>query len=245
MKQIYEVTLTYVALVLADDSDEAEEIARDERDEITSDDTRPKIESGVSIRSRKELQDHAGWNDLQWDECCLPYGLEGDDADKTLGQILERIEVADQAESEALSGRCPNTVDMFEEPKPIKAPEPARPPDFRLLVARKFANQGDDWNWCRMEYIGEGEGAGALIEGGLPNIDCRGEQRWTGVRLDKLFVSEAQVASASLAWEQENGKCHKCAGSGQMNTGWSSTEGNRYAECNRCGGDGKAQAVTS
>lgn len=242
MKEIYEVTLTYTALVLAEDSEQAEEIAREEQNEITSDDSHPKIECGVSIRSRKELEDHAGWNELRWDADCLPYGLEGDENGKTVGQILERIEEADATAAEAAAGRCPDTVDMFEEPKPVKPAEPARPPDFRLMLARKFAGGGPDWNWCRMEFIGEGEGSAALIEGAVPNIDLAGKRRWTGVRTDRVVVTDAQVAAAALAWEQEAGKCYVCAGSGQECIGWNCETGNKFRPCARCGATGLAVA---
>lgn len=235
MKTLYEVKVTYTALVLAGPDEDVEEIARAELDEITSYENHPEIECGVSFRSRQELEAYAELEGSGWDHGCFPYGGDGI---THIGAVLDDIEAADLAEAEALAYRCLKTVDMFEEPKPVMAPEPARPPDFRLMVARKFANQGDDWNWCRMEYIGEGEGAGALIEGGLPNIDCRGKQRWTGVRLDKLFVSEAQVASAALAWERETGKCHVCAGSGQENIGWHHKDGNKYRTCTRCNGEG-------
>lgn len=239
MKTLYEVKLTYTALVLAGPDEDVEEIARGEASEITSDDQHPFIECGTSFRSRTELEAHAELVGSGWDVQCLPYGGDGM---TRIGAVLDDIEAADLAEAEALAGRCTATVDMFEEPK---APEPVQPPDFRLMAVRKLNSRGDDWHWRSMEYIGDGEGEGALIEGGIPMIDAKGRKRWAGVPTAKLFVSEVQVASTALAWEQETGKCQKCAGSGQMNIGWHHKEGNRYAECNRCGGDGKAQAVAS
>ncbi|MBK5516420.1 hypothetical protein [Pseudomonas sp. TH10] len=50
MKQLYEVTLKYTALVLAEDSHDAERVAREEEREITGDDS-AQIEAGVSFRS--------------------------------------------------------------------------------------------------------------------------------------------------------------------------------------------------
>lgn len=241
MKQIFEVTLMYTAMVLAKDSDEAEQVARLERDEITSDDTSPVIECGVSFRSRKELADHGKLGNTAWDEDCLPYGLEGDDNEQTLGQILERIEEADGA----AIPRCKKTVDMFEPPKPVAPPSPVQPPNFREMVAHRFAGGEPGWHWSKIEYIGEGEGAGALIEGGVPNLDHEGKRRWTGVVLDRVFVSEAQVAAEALAWERSTGKCLACGGSGQENTGWCHKDGEKYRTCTRCNGDGKALAVKS
>ena len=225
MKQLYEVTLKYTALVLADDSHDAERVAREEEREITWDDS-AQIDAGVSLRSSAELYAWAALEQQAWDSECCPYG-----GDKSVGRYLAEIEQADAAE--AATAKCLNTKDMF------TTDEPERPPSFQLLVARKNANAGDDWQWARMEWIGNDESGGCLIEGGVPNIDHKGRARWTGVALEKVFVTPAQERAQRELYRKQTGKCDHCAGTGQQNVGWSHDAGNKYAPCKPCGATGK------
>jgi len=251
MKQLFEVKLVFKAIVLAEDSYQAERIATEERGEIVSDCGDPdEVDAGVTFRSRDELSAHAALTQCQWDAMCIPYGGDGN---TRIGEILDQLESYDRS----LQGRCTKTADMFDErdsapqpepealdgAKPPQQPEPPRPPDFRLLVARRHAKAGDHWQWCSMEYIGDNETGGALIEGGEPNVMPDGKLRWTGVPTERVFVTEEQVRQEALAYEARTGKCMQCAGSGLMYAGWNHVDGNRYATCNRCAGRGKAVAL--
>jgi hypothetical protein len=225
MNQIYEVTLKYTALVLAKDSQEAERVAREEEREITGDDN-AQIDAGVSIRSEAELYAWAALEQQGWDTECCPYG-----GDKSIGGYLAEIEQADA--EEAATAKCLSTTDMF------ATPEPERPPSFQMLAARKNANAGDDWQWASMEWIGNGDTGGCLIEGGVPNIDHKGRARWTGVALEKVFVTPEQERAQRELYRKQTGKCDHCAGSGQRDVGWSHDVGNKYAPCEPCGATGK------
>lgn len=220
MKQIFAVTLTYTALVLAENENDAESVARSETAEITSDD-RPNIESGCSIRSEAELLAWAELENQGWDTACFPYG-----GDKSIGNYLAELEQSDAAA--AAAAKCLKTTDMF------AAPEPARPPNFSELAARKNAQAGADWQWARMEWIGNRDSGGCLIEGGIPNIDHKGRARWTGVQLEKVFVTAGQEAEQRALYREQTGKCDHCAGSGQVSIGWHHQTGNSYGPCKHC-----------
>lgn len=239
MKEAYEVTLKFTAIVLVGEDEDAEEVARSERGEIVNDHYNPEIEIGMSFRSRAELKAHGELVGSEWDDMCIPYGGDGN---TRLGTILDDIEASDIAKAGAMQGRCLLTTDMFEEPMPERPAEPPQPPNFKLMVARAHAKAGENWQWATMRFIGDGQGAGTLIEGGVPNISPDGKRRWAGVATVEVFVTEEQELAAGLAWEKETGNCMKCAGSGQMNTGWHHEHGNRYAPCNRCNATGKAPA---
>ena len=227
MKQIFEVKLTYTALVLAENGEDAERVARDEEREITGDDS-AQIDAGISIRSVSELFAWATLEQQGWDTECCPYG-----GDKSIGKYLAEIEQADA--EEAAKAKCLNTADMF------AASEPERPPSFQLLAARKNAQAGDDWQWASMEWIGNGDTGGCLITGGIPNIDHKGRARWTGVALEKVFVTPEQEREQRELYRQQTGKCDHCAGTGKQSIGWSYDTGNKYAPCKPCGATGNPQ----
>lgn len=241
MKELFEVKLIYTAMVLADPEEVVEDIASNLADEIVSDyHGSPVVEVGSEFRTRKELEAHSWTYNGGWDDMDIPHGGDGN---TRIGTILDEIEAADLAKAGAQEGRCLLTTDMFEEPKPEAPAEPERPPNFRLIVARRHAKAGDDWHWASMRYVGDGEGAGAIVEGGVPNIAPDGSRRWTGVVLDEVIVTEEQAHAAALAYEAETGKCMECAGSGLMHTGWNHKTGNAYAPCNRCNATGKAPSL--
>ncbi len=233
MKDLYEVTLTYTALVLADNHDHAREVAREEASEIISDSWGPNdIDVVGGFRSREELAAHGYLRDCDYDLDQLPYG----DTKQNIGLILEALEEAD-----AVPLRCRGTIDMFNPAPEVVAEQlPAGPPNFRLILARQHLQAGEDWLWCRMEYIDEGQFAGTLIEGGVPRIGADGNARWLGVPLDKVFVREDEVRAAEMAYERETGNCFHCAGSGTRNAGWHHERGHEYRDCARCGATGKA-----
>lgn len=234
MKSLFEVKISYTAIVLAKDSDDAEAVAKEEKSEIVSDIFSPEIEVLASFRSRKELDAYGHMNGVEYDHDMLPYGY---DDNTEVGDILDAVERHDIDEADPRK-----TIDMFAEADPVAVQEPSRPPDFRLLVARKHAKAGEDWHWCRMEFIDNGPHAGSLIEGAVPNIAPDGSRRWVGVRLEQIFVLESEVRAAELVYEAETGNCHACAGSGMRNTGWSSEHGNTFGPCKRCDRTGKAVA---
>lgn len=184
MKQLYEVTLKYTALVLAEDSHDAERVAREEEREITGDDS-AQIEAGVSFRSSSELYAWAALEQQAWDSECCPYG-----GDKSVGRYLAEIEQADA--TEAATAKCLNTKDMF------TADEPERPPSFQLLAARKNANAGDDWQWARMEWIGNDEAGGCLIEEAYPTSIIKAGLAGPALRW-KRFLSQQHRSACSAS----------------------------------------------
>lgn len=118
--------------------------------------------------------------------------------------------------------------------------EPARPPDWMNVAARKKLDVGDDWRWCKAEWIDDD----SLLEGAVPSLISRGPRKgfptWKRLKLDKVIVTAGELAQAKADYESATGKCHECAGSALRNTGWSSESGRRFKPCGRCAATGKA-----
>ena len=125
------------------------------------------------------------------------------------------------------------------------SPEPARPPDWMNVVARKKLGQPDTWRYCRAEWIGDTD---ALIEGGITRALKSGPRKglptWRDSVMTKCVVTAAELEQARLDYEAETGKCSNCAGSGQWWLGWAYDTGNQYEPCKRCKATGKASEIT-
>ena len=240
LKLPYEISLTYHAVVMVGPEEDPEEIARSEASEIISDyNFEPVVNVGCAIYSREELAAHSANTPHGYDENDLPYNGDG----KTpLGKLLEVIEEAELIKAGVDANRCALTVDMFGEEKPVGVHVPAYelPPDFRQMLAKRFCGNPDGWAWASMRHVGQGEGAGTIIEWGIPHIGPGGKNRWAGIILDELIVTEAQIAAEALRWEQETGKCQHCAGTGKRNNIWNHLNGYGFIDCEPCGATGKA-----
>lgn len=231
LKKIYQVTATITSFVEAESEDDAHHVADRNSSEIIGD-LSVRFEVGSSVHSLSEMNalDERG----QWDEISSVYGSE-----LSLGKYFD-----DLAEHYSFDGtkRCALTVDMFDDSvaDPAKPGEPASPPFWYEVIARKKAGGHPAWRACTWQAC---MGADSLVEGAVPNIGLDGKPRWVGMELDKVVVTDAEVEAAKLAYEAETGKCSKCAGSGQENAGWHYKEGNKYRDCKQCGASGKAPVV--
>lgn len=113
-------------------------------------------------------------------------------------------------------------------------PEPAMPPDWINVVARKKLGQPPEWRWCK-------------FEGGVPRPRKSGKHKglptWRDCVLTKCVVTRAEMNQAKAVYEAETGGCHACAGTGQWYSGWNRDTGNRFKPCPRCNATGKATEV--
>lgn len=114
--------------------------------------------------------------------------------------------------------------------------EPARPPEWLNIVARKKLGVGEDWRWCKWEVVGDD----LIVEGGVPRELKSGSRKgmptWRDSALTRLIVSKVEIEQAKAAYEAESGNCFECAGSSLEWAGWSAEAGNRYRQCRRCSG---------
>lgn len=124
-------------------------------------------------------------------------------------------------------------------------PEPATPPDWIDVVARKKLGQPQEWRWCKFEAIGDTDDC--LVEGGVPRLLQKGKNKgrptWRDSVLSKCVVTRSEMDQAKADYETETGKCNECAGSGQRYVGWSRDTGKRFRPCVRCNATGKAPGV--
>lgn len=124
-------------------------------------------------------------------------------------------------------------------------PEPAMPPDWLNVVARKKLGQPPEWRWCKFQAIGDTDDC--LIEGGIPRPRKSGKLKglptWKESVKSICVVTRAEMDQAKAAYELETGNCHSCAGSGQWYSGWSRETGSRFKSCPRCDATGKAPEV--
>lgn len=82
MAKFWNVELTYVAVVQAEDEESAWEIASDNARSIVSDSSGPLVDVMHQIRGKKDFRDG-------WDGRCIPYGGDGD---KRISEIDENLE---------------------------------------------------------------------------------------------------------------------------------------------------------
>lgn len=217
MSGVYKVTLTYTALVVAEDSCDAEHLAREERTEICCD-IEPEIESQGDIITLEELKAmKIGWNGRDY-----PYGDEGE---KRLEEILpEKLEPV----------RCDKTGDMF----PDELPEPN--PCFQSMAAAKKLGADPAWRWCIGEALDAG---GILLHGAVPNVTPDGGRRFQGLKLQRVAVTSEEIKAAKAEWSRETGKCGDCYGTGQRTVAWSMKDGVTTKPCEHCHGTGRFGAT--
>lgn len=124
-------------------------------------------------------------------------------------------------------------------------PEPAMPPDWLNVVARKKLGQPPEWRWCNGQVIGETRDF--LVEGGVPRELKSGIRKglptWKDAVLSKCVVTDAEIRLAQMDYEIETGKCWECAGSGEKHIRWNHKTGNQFADCPRCDATGKSPEV--
>jgi hypothetical protein len=68
--KLYEVEITTIAVIAADDESHAQQIAESEARQIFSDDLSPRIKLDGEVKSLDRLQQG-------WDGECIPYGGDG------------------------------------------------------------------------------------------------------------------------------------------------------------------------
>lgn len=174
--KVYMVTLTYTALVVANDALDAERVARDERREICGD-IEPEIETQGDILTLEELKAM----DIGWSGNDYPYG---DDEARLSFLLPEKLEPI----------RCDKTGEMFPEQLPEEKP------CFQSMAAAKKLGADPAWRWCiaeapeaAREFIVNGIELGAIR---MPDDDTPDTAH------DTLPMIEAAIA----AWRGNDGE---------------------------------------
>ena len=119
--------------------------------------------------------------------------------------------------------------------------------DLFQLTAERVHKVPSGWRWCRLDSHKKPEGfiemQGAIPIGEYKSGPRKGMPKWpSSDRLQTIWIQQSEVEAVAEQWESENGKCHKCEGSGQEWAGWSKGEGRKTRTCQRCKGSGKSSA---
>lgn len=70
-----------------------------------------------------------------------------------------------------------------------------------------------------------------------------GQPNWRkATNRQPLIVAWDDWQAAIVAWEQRNGLCSGCVGTGEEFFSWSATDGVTYRQCHDCGGTGTPNA---
>lgn len=121
-----------------------------------------------------------------------------------------------------------------------------RPPDLFAIAAQKLYNMPVDWVPLRYEIKESPYGKFYEITGAVPlrylsKGKNKGKPVWPPRKDCEVFrFTLEQKEQVRIAWEAETGNCSTCGGDGQEFIGWSRVDGNRYRQCSRCCGTGKA-----
>lgn len=181
MSRVFEVNITYTALVVADDQDQAFAVAYEQIHPITTSHD-PLIDVADEIFTVAELATvEQGYSEDHWAYGSVPL--------ITIGEALAARE-ADVLAEAAL---------------PPASPAPTQP-DYFSLAARKKLGVGDDWFWCRSTMVGAEGSHDLLIEGGVPYRLANGMARWRGVPLHGVVITGAEMAQTVRECEQANSK---------------------------------------
>jgi hypothetical protein len=121
-----------------------------------------------------------------------------------------------------------------------------RPPDLFAIAAQKLHNMPVDWVPLRYEIKESPYGKFYEITGAVP-LRCftkgkyKGKPVWPQRKDCEVFrFTLEQKEQVRIAWEAETGNCSTCGGDSQEFIGWSRVDGNRYRQCSRCWGTGRA-----
>jgi hypothetical protein len=125
--------------------------------------------------------------------------------------------------------------------------------DFFNLYATRKAGMPDGWRWFSSEvlnYQAAREHQSYLLRGAVvPNITKgkhAGQPAWKGrdKNQDSSFAVSVPALNAFYEeWEQSEGKCHRCFGTGEAWAGWSRDTGTKYCTCSRCDGPGSPSSA--
>jgi hypothetical protein len=118
----------------------------------------------------------------------------------------------------------------MKDPKPI---------DFGMVAAFNKIGSPPGWSMVEWERLDDGSVVYRFGEELQPGED--GRRRWAEMRRSACVTTAERDEQVEI-YERNIGLCAVCQGSGQAWCGWSIDGGNRYRECKRCGGDGKAKA---
>lgn len=113
---------------------------------------------------------------------------------------------------------------------------------WERVAARKANRPG--WRWCQTERIT----GGFLVTGDVPKGVYKtgkkaGRVRWGKAEdMQKIVVTDAEIAADETRYESETGACFRCCGNGDVPAGWSKENGSTFRPCPRCQGTGKPPA---
>ncbi len=117
-----------------------------------------------------------------------------------------------------------------------KEPKLVTAPNGWELAARDILGKDDRWEVYAWNVVGPDV---VEVTGAVPTrISRTGRRSWRG-KGDTVCVSDANMRTALLVWEEKCGSCATCGGDGREAHGWSKDKGYRYQTCSRCGGSGK------
>lgn len=119
--------------------------------------------------------------------------------------------------------------------------------DFYNLYATEKLGMPDGWQWYSLEALGQYPNyTGSLVRGLVPATFERGKRKGLpdfkrGDKATELSfaLTRQQLRDFQAEWEQREGKCSHCFGTGQEWIGWSKAEGSRFKPCGQCGATGK------
>lgn len=111
-------------------------------------------------------------------------------------------------------------------------------------VARRKLNAPPEWEWYRLEAIGDD----TLVEGGVPsNPNHRAPRRWKGVKGQRVVVTDAEANAARMEFERSTSLCWRCGGSGKTMRSVSQREPDKviwtFRTCDRCKGSGASSPL--
>ena len=101
----------------------------------------------------------------------------------------------------------------------------------------------EGWQWSFSSCIDAPEGfvriGGAVPDGVYRSGPRKGRPKWPKEQ-QTLWITWDQVEEEKRLYEEADGLCARCEGTGKMNVGWSKEMGKLMERCERCGGTGQA-----
>lgn len=120
--------------------------------------------------------------------------------------------------------------------------------DLLEAHAREMLGTGPEWKAYEWEAIGRTAKTPPklfVVQGAVAPLKLRGKYKgqpdWKRMDVQTqqtAYITPAEHEAWLLKWEADNGKCHKCQGTGQVFASWSSDGGAKTRTCCRCGGTG-------
>ena len=115
--------------------------------------------------------------------------------------------------------------------------------DHVVSVARRKLGGDERLTWCELRAVGPiGGPRDVQLKMGIPRVYTRGtlkgELKWAGIRLQKVFVSETEALEEAARYERQDGKCSECLGEGRVVQSCGVGQETTYRSCGRCSGTG-------